>query len=533
MPDVDPTPASPSSRAESSPAGEGTSISHSSFARSSLRSYAGELAKIQRQVEDLSAQYGLDTFPVVFEVVSANDLNAIAAYGGFPTRYPHWRFGQEYNQLKKGYDYGLQKIYELVINNDPCYAYLLASNQMTDQKLVMAHVYGHCDFFKNNAYFAHTDRHMIDKMGNHASRIKGIMERHGVDEVEAFIDCCLSLEDLVDIHAAGIKRGPERPVQRIGASEEDPPLVPARFDSKGYMDAWINPAEVIASELKVREAQQKKGEGKFPERPVRDVLQFLIEHAPLKAWQQEVMSIVREEALYFAPQGQTKIMNEGWATYWHSTMMTRHLADASEIVCFCDHHSGTVATQNKRLNPYKLGLELFRDIERRWNTGKFGIEYDQCDDWAERKNWFKDTGLGRQKIFDVRRIHNDVTFLDEFLTPEFCLDQKLFSFAYNKDDEQFEIESREFKQIKRQLLSSLENLGRPVIDVIDSNHANRNELVLQHRYSGAELKTDYAQGALENLYRIWTRPVHIETTLEDKPVVLSFDGKNFKQSARK
>ena len=124
---------------------------------------ASDLAELQVQIEEHARGHGLDFFPTIFEVVDCDQLNAIAAYGGFPTRYPHWRFGMEYEQLSKGYQYGLQKIYELVINNNPCYAYLMKSNAITDQKLVMAHVYGHCDFFKNNAWFAHTDRKMMDQ----------------------------------------------------------------------------------------------------------------------------------------------------------------------------------------------------------------------------------------------------------------------------------------------------------------------------------------------------------------------------------
>ncbi|MCA9147604.1 MAG: SpoVR family protein, partial [Planctomycetales bacterium] len=151
-----------------------------------FRALSAELREIQLQMEEHARNYGLDMFTTVYEVVDAEQLSAVAAYGGFPTRYPHWRFGMEFEQLQKGYSYGLQKIYELVINNDPCYAYLLASNGITDQKLVMAHVCGHCDFFKNNAWFAHTNRHMIDEMANHGNRIRDYMDRFGVEEVETF-----------------------------------------------------------------------------------------------------------------------------------------------------------------------------------------------------------------------------------------------------------------------------------------------------------------------------------------------------------
>src|SRR5271154_2898537 len=188
------------------------------------------LVEIQQQMERHARNYGLDFFPTIFELVDADQLNAIAAYGGFPTRFPHWRFGMEYEQLSKGYHYGLQKIYELVINNNPCYAYLMKCNSLVDQKLVMCHVYGHCDFFKNNAYFSQTSRKMMDEMANHGNRVRRYMDRFGVEEVENFIDACLSIEDLIDIHPPFIKRydDPAKYEFKRSDDEELPPQ-PGRF----------------------------------------------------------------------------------------------------------------------------------------------------------------------------------------------------------------------------------------------------------------------------------------------------------------
>ncbi|MDX1429546.1 MAG: SpoVR family protein, partial [Rhodothermales bacterium] len=165
-----------------------------------------ELRELQEEIEGYAREYGLDFMDVVFEVVDWEEINEIAAYGGYPARYPHWRFGMEYHSLSRSYAYGLSKIYEMVINNDPCYAYLLAANPTVDQKLVMAHVYGHADFFKNNYSFAHTNRKMVDEMANHASRIRRYMETYGEDDVETFIDRRLSLDNLIDYNAPHIRR---------------------------------------------------------------------------------------------------------------------------------------------------------------------------------------------------------------------------------------------------------------------------------------------------------------------------------------
>jgi stage V sporulation protein R len=487
-----------------------------------------DLRAIQLETEAHARFYGLNFYDTIFEVLDYDELSEIAALGGFPNRYPHWRFGMEYQQLSKGYRYGLQKIYEMVINNDPCYAYLLRCNQLVDQKLVMAHVYGHNDFFKNNIWFSQTNRKMMDETANHGTRIRSHMERYGEETVENFIDSCLSLENLIDIYSPLIKRRDEINRYNFAREDEDERTDPAtKFQSKDYMDAFVNPPRLLKEEARKREAEREKEKAKpvaFPEHPERDVLLFLLEHAPLKGWQHDVLAIIREEAYYFAPQGQTKIMNEGWASFWHSTIMTQKTLHPSELVDYADHHSGTMATQPGRLNPYKMGIELLRDIEERWNKGQFGPEWDECDDFDARQKWDKQLGLGRQKIFEVRRIHNDVTFIDTFLTQDFCRRYRLFSYRHNDQTELYEIESREFKKIKERLLFNLTNFGQPIIRVKDANHRNRGELYLQHEYFGVDLRLDHAQDTLRHLHRLWTRPVHLETCVDGRPTLLSFDG---------
>ncbi|TWU21248.1 SpoVR family protein [Bythopirellula polymerisocia] len=482
-----------------------------------------ELTAIQTEVEGYARGYGLDFYPTIFELIDADQLNAIAARGGFPTRYPHWRFGMEYEQLSKGYNYGLQKIYEMVINNNPCYAYLMRCNGLIDQKLVMAHVYGHCDFFKNNQWFAHTSRKMMDEMANHGSRIRRYMDEFGVEKVEDFVDACLSVEDLIDIHSPFIRRREEKSRYDFsGLVKETDKKSPARFESKDYMDRFINPRTLNSTLEDSDDAEPPIT--KIPERPERDVMLFILENAPLNSWQADVLSIIRDESYYFAPQAQTKIMNEGWASYWHSTIMIRQGLTAADVINYCDHHSGTLASSPTQLNPYKVGIELFRNIEDRWNRGAFGADYENCDDHAAQMNWNTDAGLGREKIFEVRRIHNDLTFIDEFLTLDFVREHRLFRFGYNERSDVYEIESREFPKVKQQLLNSLTNRGRPMITVVDGNYRNRGELYLEHRFSGVELQLDYARDTLENLQRLWGRPVHLETRLENASAVLSYDG---------
>ncbi len=478
-----------------------------------------ELARLKEETSELAARYGLDFYEVIFELVDYDELNMIAAYGGFPTRYPHWRFGMEYEQLSKSYAWGLSKIYELVINNDPCYAYLMRSNSLTDQKLVMAHVYGHCDFFKNNLWFSKTSRKMMDVMANHGARVRRYMDRYGVERVENFIDSVLSIDNLIDVYSPFIDRG----TRRNAGPEDDRATEDYKIAAKDYMDRYINPPDHLRRERERRqkEAQERR---RTPAKPQRDVLLFLMEHAPLETWQQDVIGLLREEAYYFAPQGMTKIMNEGWAVYWHSSLMTKHLLEASEVVNYADSHSGTLFTRPGQINPYKMGVELFRDIEERWNRGKFGLEYEQCDDADAKRNWDRDLGEGREKIFQVRQIYNDVTFIDEFVNAEFAEAQKLYVYGFNPATGRHEIVDRDYRKVKAQLLNALTNFGNPIISVMDANHKNRGELYLYHEWAGTDLQFDFAMQTLTNIHSMWGRPVHIETREEGKPRLLSFDG---------
>ncbi len=474
--------------------------------------------KIRRHARD----YGLDFWDVIFEVVDYDEMNEVAAYGGFPTRYPHWKFGMEYEELSKGYSYGLQKIYELVINTNPSYAYLLKSNALVDQKLVMCHVYGHVDFFKNNYWFQHTNRKMLDEMANHSTRIRRYIELHGLEMVENFVDACLSLDNLIDIHSPFVKRRRERP--RSELDEEEQPRVPQRIRSKDYMDRYVNPPDFIAEQRRRLEEDLRK-QRNFPEEPQKDVLLFLLENAPLERWQRDVLDMIREEAYYFAPQGMTKTLNEGWASYWHSRLMTEKVLEDSEVIDYADHHSGTMGMSPGVLNPYKVGIELLRDIEDRWNKGKFGKEWEECDDLDRKRTWDRHLGLGRQKIFEVRRIYNDVLFIDEYLTPEFCERHKLFTYEYNPQTGEYVITNRDFKRIKEKLLFQLTNFGHPYIYVEDGNYENRGELLMRHRHEGIDLKIDDAKETLRNLQVLWSRPVHLETVVDKRKKLLSYDGK--------
>ncbi len=394
------------------------------------------LAAQARRIEALARAQGLDFCPVSFQLLDARDVNGVAAYGGFPVRYPSWRHGMEFERLEKGYTWGLSKIYELVINTDPVVAYLVRANSELEQKLVMAHVCGHADFFKHNCWFAATDRRMLDGMARHATLVRRHIDQRGLERVERFLDLALSLENLIDPYL------PLRKALRAGA--------PPPQDHLGY-----------------------------------DVLGFLSEQAPLEPWQRDILRIVRAEAYYFQPQRMTRIMNEGWASYWHSRLLTGGVLSDAEIVDFADCHSGATQHTPGRINPYKLGIELWRAAEQRGDD-----------------------------LFRLRRVHDDSSFLDELVDQEFVERSQLFLYGINARSGRAEVEGRDWRKVKERLLVDLSWGGLPRIELVSTDAEGGGELELAHHHDGRDLDLTQARETLLRLGTLWQRPVRL-TTLEE------------------
>ena len=435
-------------------------------------------AEAQR-IEADALGVGLDFFEVVFEMLDAADVNAVAAYGGFPNRYASWRFGMDYERLQKGYYYGLSKIYELVISNDPTYAYLVRSNSLMEQKLVMAHVFGHADFFKHNVWFSPTERHMVEQMRHHSQRVREHMDRRGQDEVERFIDLALSLEGLIDPYL---------------------PLRDARRRERGAMPLAENHLDRArrSFEAAMGAVEDEEQEREVSSLPTYDILGFLADHAPLEPWRRDILQIIRCEAYYFMPQRMTKIMNEGWASFWHSRLLTTGILDASEIVQFADCHSGATATAPGQLNPYKVGIELFRHAEA---AGK--------------------------DIFKLRAVHNDVSFIDEVVDEEFAVRHGLFVYKKNERTGRTEIADRDWQSVKSQLLRDLSWGGQPQIQLIDESESD-GSLVLRHAHDGRDLKLDEAGEIVRQIASLWRRPVHLLTLEDGNERRLTSDGEEVK-----
>lgn len=260
-----------------------------------------ELEKALERIWDIALKFGLDPFPTRFEVVPATVMYEIGSYA-LPGRYSHWTFGKAYHRMKTMYDYGLSKIYEVVINTNPSYGFLMETNSPLQNKLVIAHVLGHTDFFKHNVYFSRTNRRMIDAVSSHASRMTEYEFRYGRKTVERILDAVLSIEEHIDPHVF-MRRAP------AGSSAERAPQREGRYDD--LLAADERPAAAVVDD---DAGADRKRVDDGESLPAKDLLRYIARHSPaLAEWQRDIVSMIREEMEYFVPQMQTKTLNEGWA----------------------------------------------------------------------------------------------------------------------------------------------------------------------------------------------------------------------------
>jgi stage V sporulation protein R len=473
-----------------------------------------ELERLRAEARRLVESAGLDPWPVIFGIVDHDQLNEYSAYDGFPERFPHWSFGMSYDYFRKRSAYSGWWTYELVLNTNPAIAYLRESNTPVENKGVMIHVYAHVDFFKNNRWFSKTPKDMIKVMHTHAERIEEYMNKYGITEVESFIDKALSLQYEIDQYSPFIKRSWERTLDAEDGREREPARIPVKRD---YMERFINPPrwlEERRARLKqARERARQLRDATDLIKPQKDLLGFLVKHGRLENWQKDILAMIREESYYFVPQIQTKIMNEGWAMFWQSKLMAE-FAQPNEFIDHADMVSKVLA--GGALNPYALGKLIWEDIKERWDKGRFGREWELCTDPQKKKKWDTKANLGTEKIFEVRRNYNDVTFLAEFFTEELFEKLKLFAYEYIPETGAYHITSRDFADVKKKLLFQHTNLGRPMIKVATGNYGNKGELLLLHLYNGVGLHLDEAKEVLKNIYFMWGRPVNLKTIIKRK-----------------
>lgn len=467
------------------------------------------------KILDVCKDYGLDFFPTIVQKLRYDEMSEIAAYDGFPERYPHWYWGMQYEELQRGYEYNRHKIYEMVINSNPCIIYILSSNTLVDNVCVVAHATGHNDFFKNSIHFAPTDQNMVNKLANHGVRIRKYMGRWGREKVTEFIDHILRIQTLIDPAKAWNERKIKNPVIKDTREYEFPRRVNVDKD-RLYMYPWLNTKEFIEKEHKRIEKNEAAKELELFEKPERDILGWIKDNAHLKPWQQDIIAMLYEEAMYFSPQRATKVINEGWASHCDYEIMCRQgyvsLGQKTHdcgIVEYAKHKAGVLGGKYSS-NPYKLGFYLLLDIEERWNKGQFGEEWDKCEDFDKEKTWDKKLNKGKEKIFETRKYHNDVTFINEFFTEDFCNKFEFFEWKYYPNGE-YRIESRDYKKIKAKLIQSKLNGGLPDVRLVDPNHRGKGWILLQHYSDGRMLYEPYARATMASIHHICKKEVALAT----------------------
>jgi stage V sporulation protein R len=585
---------------------------------------ADDLEEPVREANVLAGKLGLDPFPVKYWIIDYDEMNELIAYGGFQKRYPHWRWGMQYDRQQKQTQFLGGKAFEIVNNDNPSHAFLQESNSTADQKAVITHVEAHADFFKNNQWFGlfADDPNAAAMLSGHADTIESYMDDPEVDReaVEEWIDSVLCLEDCIDQH---------RPFTTLEGDGERPDLedISDQLDSLGLSEEVRR--QVFDEEW--LEDQREEGEGgSFPTEPEPDVLAFLRRHGmaydedseravEYTDWQRETLELLRKEAYYFAPQKMTKVMNEGWAAYWESMMMGEEgFAEADEFIHYADHQARVLNSPG--FNPYKLGKELWEYIENATNRREVaerllrveGVSWRNFHDrvdldevqtalepdpalasissgtldaldpedprvdaeelqraragevdvdrypWKvltyeglcerhyslvkpQHRGFLKrlsqsdleriarymfddaryadvdealaavDRTVGWDRMREIRESHNDVTFLDEFLSQEFVDQNDYFTYEFTHSTRDFRATSTDVEDVKKKLMLQFTNFGKPTVVVEDANYNNRNELLLAHQYNGVVLDQKQATQVLERVFELWGRPVNLKT----------------------
>jgi stage V sporulation protein R len=435
-----------------------------------------ELEGWNERVESLARRLGLDFFPQEFEICSYEEMLGYEAYIGMPSHYPHWSFGKAFDRLHTLYRYNLTGLpYEMVINSNPCLAYLMRDNTLLLQVLTMAHVYGHNDFFKNNRIFGITRPELtVETFKNHAQRIRAYIQDPsiGYERVERVLDAA---------HAVRYQVSRALGARRLTVAEQKQRLLEGYHRRAKRDKANGFPAESPPDLAKV------------PLEPEEDLLGFLAEHGQLDEWERDLLRIVRDETEYFLPQIETKILNEGWASFWHYRIL-RELDLGPEMhLEFLKRHHQVIRPVLGDLNPYHLGFSMLTDLERRYGTGK---------------------------LFEVREIECDRSLIRRYLTRELCAELNLFEYVTDREKAIItEVSDEDGWEMIRETLSSLVGLGSiPVIRVQDITRDRT--LILEHEHTGRDLELGYAGETLKYLVELWGRPAQLRTKVQHRDKII-------------
>ncbi len=488
------------------------------------------LVRADNHIQKIVSEYGLDCYPQEFDVIPAQKMLEIMSYN-LPVNYSHWSFGRDFEKQRTQYEYSGGIPYEVVLNSNPSRAFLMRNNPYPIQVLVMAHVYGHNDFMKNNVHFVPTRKDMVTSASESASRMRKYEEAYGINEVEKLIDAAQSIQMNVDTDFLGADRSARE-------EKKAEPLIRPKEKTAKYGDMFDFEKQKNVKTFEEKRQEIKQAKKKIPAEPQTDLMEFVMRHSPRKfdEWELDILSVIREQSRYFMPQRRTKVMNEGWASFWHMRIMSRLFQDGflseEEHGFYNLYNSRVLASNPFGMNPYLLGIKTFLNIEKRYNTGQFGPEWER-DESPDKWDIDLKVGKGLEKVFEVRRTHMDWFFLDEFMNKEVVEDAQLYIYqSKNRGNvEEFVVEETDWRSIKDTIVRSFAHSGIPLIKVEDGDYGGKSELYLKHYYEGMSLDEDSSRQVMRQIQYLWDRPVHLETVEVDgnseMAVQITYDGKSF------
>jgi stage V sporulation protein R len=458
-----------------------------------------DLQEWNQRIVELVQRFGLDTYTQEFEICDYEEMLSYMVYSGMPSHYPHWSYGKAYEKLKTLYDYGLSGLpYEMVINSDPCIAYLMRDNTLALQILTIAHVYGHNDFFKNNFTFRTIRAEFtIETFKAHANRVRHYVEDPsiGLEKVERILDAAHALS-LQCRRNLSIRKQTETE-QRIAKLENSKPSTDP-FQSIHRRKDWVSP------DL-----------DKVPLYPEEDILLFIRDHNPqLADWERDLLTMVHEQAQYFIPQIETKIMNEGWASFWHKRILEALDLPQGLRLEFFVRHTQVLSPTPGSINPYYVGMKVWEDIEKRWTHPN----PEEVKEFGPKKK------TASEKLIEVREVERDSSFLRRYLTEELIRELNLFEYQSRGNEKVVSrvADEENWQAIKDTLLQNVGTGTIPVIKVEDADYTNNRSLFLKHYHDGRDLQIEYAEKTLQYLRQLWGRDVVLETVVNDKKSLLCY-----------
>jgi stage V sporulation protein R len=469
-----------------------------------------------KEIARLAKEFKLDTYPNQIEIITAEQMMDAYASVGMPIGYHHWSFGKHFVGVEKSYKRGQMGLaYELVINSNPCISYLMEENTMAMQALVIAHAcYGHNSFFKNNYLFkmwTSADA-IIDYLVFAKNYISECEERHGIDEVEAILDACHALMDY----------GVDRYKHPTSLSIQEEKI--RQQNREMYMQSQVNELWRTIPESKHIGANGCKK--RFPEEPQENILYFIEKNAPLlKPWQREIVRIVRKIAQYFYPQGQTKVMNEGWACFWHYTLLNalydEGLVTDKFMFEILQNHTNVImqpAFNNpyfSGINPYTLGYHMMQDIKRICENPT--VEDKQWFPYLANTDWLT-------SLDTAMRNFKDESFIAQYLSPRLIREMKLFHVV---DDDKYPdlmvgaIHNEQGYQMIREALSRQYNLSylEPDIQVYSVDVEGSRSLTLYYKQQNRAPLAENTNEVLKHLYTLWQFPIAIQTLDSQEQII--------------